>query len=50
MQRGRGAKWLTVDVMWTEPNQRAISSYTMRSAVHGFERGEDSMTHWMQSF
>jgi hypothetical protein len=40
---------ITVDVICTEPNQSAISSCTILSADHGFDRGEHSMTHCMQS-
>lgn len=40
---------ITVEVICTEPNQSAISSWTILSADHGFDRGEHSMTHCMQS-
>lgn len=42
-------RFITVDVICTEPNQRAISSWTILSADHGFDRGEHSMTHCIQS-
>lgn len=43
---------LPFDVIWTDPNHRAISSCTMRSEVQGLMFGpwDVSMTHWMQSF
>lgn len=41
---------LTVERTWTEPNQSAIISCTIRSADHGFCFGDVSIIHWMQSF
>lgn len=40
---------LAVESAWTEPNQMAINSWTIRSGVQGFWRGDVSMIHWMQS-
>ena len=39
----------TVVTTWTEPNQIAISSWTILSADQGFDRGAVSIIHWMQS-
>lgn len=53
----RGDRAPTMAILWTAPNQRAINSWTIRSAVHGvvssavhgFNLDDCSMIHCIQS-